>query len=227
MGNVELLITDYSFSAYAELMMRFFWCLLWATFGFAGNVGAQQTATPGHFDFYLLTLSWSPEYCHSNPTDGECTGGHHFGFIVHGMWPELQNGGSPENCSNAPGLSNPSSFLDIMPDLSLIQHEWTTHGTCSGLSAQNYFNLIRQAFTSIHIPNQFRAPATVQTLTPLQIKAAFEQSNPKLQDADLMIVCSGAYLKAVEICVTKGLSPMACPAPRNCTARSIRVPPVQ
>lgn len=213
--------------SYAECMGRLFCCLLLAAVSLGRSAWAQQGGTPGQFDFYLLTLSWSPEYCHSNPTDSECTGGHHFGFIVHGLWPEFQNGGYPENCSNAPGLSNPSSFLDIMPDLTLIQHEWTTHGTCSGLSAQNYFNLIRQAFTSIQMPNQFKAPTTQQTLTPMQIKAAFEQANPKLQDADLMVICTGAYLKAVEICVTKGLGPVACPAARSCTARTIRVPPVQ
>ena len=207
--------------------MRLFCCVAFAVLSLGRSAWAQSGSAPGHFDYYLLTLSWSPEYCHSNPSSSECTGGHHFGFIVHGLWPEFQNGGYPEHCSNAPGLSNPSTFLDIMPDLSLIQHEWTTHGTCSGLSAQSYFNLIRQAFTSIQIPNQFRAPGTTQTVTPLQIKMAFEQSNPKLQDAGLMIVCSGIYLKALEVCLTKNLSPLACPAPRDCRARTLRVPPVQ
>ncbi|HZS52758.1 MAG TPA: hypothetical protein VFA65_00035 [Bryobacteraceae bacterium] len=193
-------------------------------FSFVGS--GQQKAPPGVFDHYLLTLSWSPEYCHSNSSSSECGGGNHFGFIVHGLWPEFQNSGYPENCSNAPGLSNPASFLDIMPDLGLIQHEWTTHGTCSGLSAQAYFNLIRQAFTSIQIPRQFTAPKNQQTLSAMQIKAAFEQANPNLKDADLMIACSGTYLKAVEICLTKTLTPLACPAPRSCTASRIRVPPV-
>jgi ribonuclease T2 len=206
-------------------MTRWLACLFpLLLFPFIG--ASQQKAAPGVFDYYLLTLSWSPEYCHSNSSSSECGGGKHFGFIVHGLWPEFQNGGYPENCSTAPGLSNPASFLDIMPDLSLIQHEWTTHGTCSGLNAQAYFNLIRQAFTSIKIPAQFAAPKSQQTLSPTQIKSAFEQANPNLKDADLMIACSGTYLKAVEICLTKTLNPMACPAPRSCTAAGIRVPPV-
>ncbi len=186
----------------------------------------QQSGTPGVFDYYLLTLSWSPEYCHANSSGSECGAGQHFGFIVHGLWPEFQNGGYPENCSTAPGLSNPQSFLDIMPDLSLIQHEWTTHGTCSGLTAQDYFNLIRQAFTSIKIPTQFAAPKTQQTVSATQIKSAFEQFNPKLKDANIMISCAGSYLKAVEICLSKSLSPMACTFARSCTSTSIRVPPV-
>lgn len=175
----------------------------------------------------MLTLSWSPEYCYSSSSSAECTGGHHFGFIVHGLWPQFQNGSFPENCSNAPGLSNPASMLDIMPDPGLIQHEWTTHGTCSGLSAQAYFSLIRRAFTSIKIPSDFTDPTHQQTLSPAQIKADFERANTKLQDADLMITCSRNYLKAVEMCLTKSLSPMACPTPRECTTRMLRVAPVR
>ena len=187
----------------------------------------RQTGTPGVFDYYLLTLSWSPEYCYSNSSSAECSGGHHFGFIVHGLWPQFQNGNYPENCSNAAGLSNPASMLDIMPDPDLIRHEWETHGTCSGLSAQAYFGLRRQAFTSISIPGQFADPTSQQTLSPMQIKADFERANPKLQDADLMITCSRNYLKAVEICMTKSLTPMACPTPRECTTRMLRIPPVR
>jgi ribonuclease T2 len=208
-------------------MLRVAFCLILLLLGYSREVHSQQNGTPGQFDYYLLTLSWSPEFCHSNPSNTECTGGHHFGFIVHGLWPEYQNGGYPEHCSTAPGLSDPTSVLDIMPDPGLIQHEWTTHGTCSGLSAQAYFTLIRRAFTSIKIPARFTAPTSQQVLSPAQIKAAIEQSNPNLQDADLMIQCSGTYLKAVEICLTKSLSPMACPVSRSCTAPAIRVPPVQ
>src|SRR5690242_4828750 len=85
---------------------------------------------PGAFDYYLLTLSWSPEFCHSHSDKPECQSGHH-GFVVHGLWPQYANG-YPEHCSNAPGLSNPAEMTDIMPDTGLVGHEWSTHGTCSG-----------------------------------------------------------------------------------------------
>jgi ribonuclease T2 len=211
------------FSAQMRLIA---YCLILLLVSLPFNARSQQTGTPGVFDYYLLTLSWSPEYCYSNSSSIECSGGHHFGFIVHGLWPEFQNGGYPQDCSTAPEPGNASRLLDIMPDPGLIQHEWYTHGTCSGLGAA-YFDLIRRAFTSIKIPPQFRAPTYQQTMGPMQIKAAFERVNPKLQDPDLMIVCSGTYLKGVEICLTRSLSPMACPVARSCTARTIRVPPVR
>ncbi len=202
------------------------WVYSFLFFCLVSPVVARQGAQPGVFDYYLLTLSWSPEYCQGNPTNPQCTGAKHYGFVVHGLWPEFQNGGGPENCSNAPGLTNPSTMLDIMPDLSLIQHEWVTHGTCSGLSATDYFNLIRKAFTSTRIPNQFVAPATQLVMSPLQVKQAFEQANPSLKDADIMISCGRNYLTAIEFCIAKNLNAMACPAPRDCNARSIRILPV-
>src|SRR5580698_10240981 len=94
-------------------------------------VWAQQPTTPGAFYYYLFNLSWEPEFCHSprNASSDECkTGGR--GFIVHGLWPQFTIG-FPEHCSNAAGPDNPAAMLDIMPSISLVQHEWSTHGTCS------------------------------------------------------------------------------------------------
>jgi ribonuclease T2 len=183
-------------------------------------------AQAAQFDHYLLALSWSPEYCHSHASSTQCSADKHFGFVVHGLWPEYKTGSGPEHCGNQPGLSNPSSMLDIMPDLGLIRHEWTTHGTCSGLSAEQYFGLIRKAFNSVKPPAQLTSAKTQQTLAPRQVKRDFEQANPELNDSEIMINCGSNYLQAVEICLTKSLQPMTCPAPRDCRASSIRVPPV-
>ena len=43
-----------------------------------------------------------------------------------------------------------------MPSRGLIQHEWETHGTCSGLGAQDYFATIEKAFTKLQIPPEYR-----------------------------------------------------------------------
>src|ERR1700678_3970154 len=75
------------------------------------NSGQGQSGTPGQFDYYLLTMSWAPEFCHSHGDSPECTG-QHFGFVVHGLWPQYTNGGWPQNCSTAPGLADPSKMTD-------------------------------------------------------------------------------------------------------------------
>ncbi len=82
-------------------------------------LGQQRSGgQPGVFDYYQLNLSWSPEFCYSKPDNPECSG--HYGFIVHGLWPQFRNGGWPEFCGQQPGPSNPSQMLNIMPDLIVL-----------------------------------------------------------------------------------------------------------
>lgn len=187
----------------------------------------HRTSHGTAFDYYLLTLSWSPEYCHGHPDDEQCTGGRHYGFVVHGLWPEYRSGSGPQHCGNGPGLADPSSMLDIMPSLHLIQHEWQTHGTCSGLDANAYFGLIRKAFTATTIPSQFTNVSQQLTLSPLQIEQAFQQANGGLPKGGILVTCPSNYLQGVEICLDKGLNHIACAVARDCNAQSIRVPPMR
>jgi ribonuclease T2 len=191
--------------------------------------GQPQSGRPGNFDYYLFTLSWSPEYCHSHREAVECAGGNHYGFIVHGLWPQFFNGRYPERCSTDNVPDNPSSVSGIMPDPSLIRHEWQTHGTCSGLSPNQYFGLIRQTFDSIRIPTAFVNPTRSFTMRPSDVKQAFRQANPKIGDSSIAVSCPQNYLTGVQICVAKNGTPISCPpnAARDCRAGSIRIPPVR
>ncbi len=189
----------------------------------AANHAANSAA---NFDYYLFTLSWSPEYCHGHPNSPQCDG-EHPGFVVHGLWPQFDNGRWPSACSSAPGLSNPNRMLDIMPDRRLIQHEWSTHGTCSGLTANQYFGAIRQAYASIKIPPQWFHPARTSTKSASEIKRDFTDANPGMSDADIAISCHNRYLTAVAFCLSKNLQPVACQAVTDCNARSIRIPAAQ
>jgi ribonuclease T2 len=189
---------------------------------------AQQPSEPGVFDYYLLNLSWEPEFCHSqrNADSQECqTGGR--GFIVHGLWPQFTRG-YPERCSHANGLADPSSMLDLMPDIGLVRHEWITHGTCSGLSAADYFASLRQAYSSIRIPEQLNQPERGFSITPADLKQAFVAANPGLRSEDVSVSCGHNYLTAVEICLNKAsLRPTSCGTVRDCHANIIRVTPVK
>jgi ribonuclease T2 len=191
-----------------------------------GNSDQGQSGTPGQFDYYLLTLSWAPEFCHSHNDSPECSG-HHFGFVVHGLWPQYTAGNWPQNCSTASGLADPSTMTDIMPDPSLIAHEWSKHGTCSGLDADGYFSLIRKAFASVHVPQQFASPSQSFMLTPAEVKDQFVQSNPQLTSEDMTVSCGNNYLTAVSVCMGKDLAPVACQNLKDCRANKIKVPPVQ
>ena len=184
----------------------------------------QQSGQPGVFDYYVLSLSWSPEFCHGHPSKPECASGK-FGFVVHGLWPQYENG-YPENCSTAAGPSDPSGMADIMPDPSLVAHEWTTHGTCSGLDADAYFKLVRQAYESVKTPARLTSPSTMFSITPQELKNEFVTSNPRLKPEDLAISCGNNYLTGVSACLNKQLQPRACEGLRDCRANVIKVPPI-
>lgn len=182
---------------------------------------ARPTTAPG-FDFYLLTLSWSPEYCHSHANAPECA--QHLAFVLHGLWPQNSNGTYPEHCSDAPGPSDPAQYADIYPDAGLLKHEWSTHGTCSALAPDAFFQEARQAFHAIVVPPTFTSLKQQVSLSPAKITALFTASNPTIAPNALAISCGNNFLTAVEVCLDKNLHPMACPAVRSCAANTVRIP---
>ena len=115
----------------------------------AGTASAQDRRqnTPGEFDFYVLSLSWSPSFCEEAAERGnegrsqaQC-GGRPFSFVVHGLWPQYEHG-FPDYCQRpSPRLDRNimTSMLDLMPAPGLIFNEWDKHGTCSGLPRAGLF----------------------------------------------------------------------------------------
>lgn len=184
---------------------------------------AAPAAASQPFDYYLLNLSWSPEFCHSHPSDIQCA--QHSTFVLHGLWPENNDGTYPKNCSNAPGPSDPSQYSDIYPDPGLLQHEWKTHGTCSGLAPDAFFQLARTAFHSVLIPPTFTTLDKQISLPPAKILGLFTAANPSITSSSLAMSCGSNYLTAVEVCLDKQAHPIACGKLRSCRANSVRIPP--
>jgi len=184
---------------------------------------AEADAAPGAFDFYLLTLSWSPEFCVSHPGAAECA--MHPAFVLHGLWPQNNDGNYPEDCSDAPGPANPAQYSDIYPDAGLLAHEWQTHGTCSGLAPDAYFQLERKAFHSVAVPQQIAALTSQIQLTPNQIIAEFTQSNAGTSAGEYAISCGNNRLTAVELCLTKDLQAVSCSNVKTCRANVVKITP--
>src|SRR5260221_4948803 len=110
----------------------------------------------GNFDYYLLALSWAPNYCAGHPNDhsSECRIGGHTAFVLHRLWPQANSGAPPMSCSTACPVpaETVDHMLNFMPSRGLIQHEWQEHGTSSGLSSQENFAKAEQAFRNLHVP---------------------------------------------------------------------------
>ena len=182
-----------------------------------------QPTAPQKFDYYLLNLSWSPEFCYSHKNAPEC--GRGATFVLHGLWPQNADGSYPQNCSDAPGPANPSQFSDIYPDSGLLEHEWRTHGTCSGLSPDAFFTTARAAFQSFTVPPKLTQLNAQISLPPDKILSLVSESNPSLGGSSLALSCGNNYLTAVQICLDKQLRPIACGPVRSCRARTVRIPP--
>jgi ribonuclease T2 len=190
--------------------------------GTSSTSALPQPTGPQSFDYYLLNLSWSPEFCYSHRSAPEC--GQHKTFVLHGLWPQNTDGTYPQNCSNAPGPANPSQYSDIYPDPGLLEHEWSTHGTCSGLSPDAFFTTARAAFQAFTVPPTLAQLNAQISLPPDQILSLVTQSNPTIRADSLALSCGNNYLTAVEICLDKQLHPIACGPVASCKARTVRIP---
>ena len=186
---------------------------------------AQQPSATQPFDYYLLNLSWSPEFCYGHPSATECAS--HPAFVLHGLWPQNTDGTYPQNCSTSPGPADPSQYSDVYPDPGLLQHEWRTHGTCSGLAPDAFFTAARTAFQSIVIPPALTQLTSQISLPPAQILGMVTTANPTITSSSLALSCGNNYLTAVEVCLDKQLRPTSCGPIRSCRANTVRIPPLQ
>jgi ribonuclease T2 len=183
---------------------------------------------PGHFDYYLLSLSWSPSYCLVHPGDHQQCQGRGFGFVLHGLWPQFNAGGYPQDCESNVGLDRDAEALGrtLYPSPSLMEHEWQRHGSCSGLAPVDYFRIADRALALVHVPTRFEAPRSDQRLAPQQILAAFEGANPPLPPHSLTLACSGGELSEVRVCLTQSLQLKPCGhgVADSCPTRSVLIP---
>jgi len=193
---------------------------------------------PGEFDFYVLSLSWSPSYCQGREESGgggrsqqiQC-GGRPFSFVVHGLWPQYERG-YPEYCQHpSPRLARNimRSMLDLMPAPGLIYNEWDKHGTCSGLGERAYFETIRKARAVVKIPDDYLQLSDTKTVAPSEIEDAFIKANPGLNASGIAVTCNRKRLSEVRICMTKELEFRDCPEidKQPCRLDQLTMPPVR
>src|SRR5258708_13298106 len=64
-------------------------------------------------------------------------------------------------------------MLEYYPTRGLIQHEWEKHGTCSGLSAQDYFAKAEQAFKPLHPPRRLDNLSSDKSFPPKDVAPPF------------------------------------------------------
>lgn len=196
----------------------------------------RRQNSPGAFDFYVLSLSWSPSFCAEAEERGgggrsqQCSG-RPYSFVVHGLWPQYDSG-YPEYCEQpAPRLPRDImvSMLDLMPAPRLIYNEWDKHGTCAGMPAKAYFETIRKARAAIKIPPEFLDLSQPKTVTPAAVEEAFIKANPNLTNAAIAVTCNRTRLSEVRICLSKDLQFRACDEVdrQACRRDDVTMPPIR
>lgn len=191
---------------------------------------AQRGGRPGDFDFYVLALSWSPGFCElegDRKGRAQCDSGSGAGFVLHGLWPQYDRG-YPSEC----GFAQPTRIAmeaarGVFPDEGLARHQWRKHGSCSGLSPQNYFEAARDARDRVRIPQRFQDPRGDQQARPNDIERAFVAANPGLRADMIAVACRRGVLQEVRVCLDKSLKGFrSCPEVglRDCRSGDVSVP---
>jgi ribonuclease T2 len=211
-------------------------------FAMAGTpyVAAAQTAPPTppvattQFDYYVMTLSWAPGFCDlggQETSSPECAAGSGDGFVVHGLWPNNEYRPNPESCLGRE--ATPADLEDehgVYPNDRLAAYEYRKHGTCTGLSAHDYFATVRSVRARLNIPTVFQAPNDRQQLAPEDVEQAFMAANPNLHPDNMAVSCSNGELIDVRFCLAKDLSSYAVcrkVARHTCQRGSIVIAPVR
>src|SRR2546421_6766214 len=208
---------------------------LWLAIAGIAVAQDRRQNQPGQFDFYVLSLSWSPSFCEAagergTPPQQQCAT-RPYSFVVHGLWPQYERG-FPEFCQvPAPRLDRNivSSMLDLMPAPRLIFQQWDKHGTCSGLSPNAYFETVRKVRAVVKIPPEFVGPSEILTVSPDEVEEAFVKANPGLTRDAVAVTCDSRRLSEVRICLGKDLKFRSCPEidARACRREKVVMPPLR
>lgn len=193
--------------------------------------------TAGQFDFYVFAQSWPAQFCSahsswpgcSNPTAWQQTN-----LTIHGLWPNYaQAQGShewPQCCQSTYGSSFSAAvfqkykydFSTFWPNEqdpsgsnlgnSLWNHEWGKHGTCSGLSQNDYFTsaftVSSQMPTADAIVNNIGGSTTTQAI--LRFYGATCTAG---NDCVVGLACDNSNnLSGITTCWNKNLQQIVCPS---------------
>ncbi len=184
------------------------------------------------FDYYVLSLSWSASFC---DIEGDAKRSKQFDadmdykWILHGLWPQYHQGW-PDYCKTnerPPSRAMTQAMTDIMGTSGLAWHQWKKHGTCSGLSAADYFATSREAYGQIVQPTVLNPLDELVRVPASVIEEAFIKANPQFQRDMITITCKQGYIQEARVCLSKGLEPVPCGRDviRDCTLTNALFPP--
>lgn len=188
----------------------------------------------GEFDYYVLALSWSANWCAIEgdaKNSPQCDASEDHGWIMHGLWPQFHRG-YPSFChtiKRPPSRGMTNDMADIMGTGGLAWHQWKKHGTCTDLSASEYFALSRRAYETVTRPLVFRKLDRAVKLPASVVEDAFLKDNPLLSPDEITITCRQGYIQEARICLSRDLTPVPCGRDviKDCTLKDALFTPLR
>jgi ribonuclease T2 len=171
--------------------------------------------------YYLLSLSWSPQFCSTAPgarAAFQCHDAHtHFGFVVHGLWPQGTSGKThPQWCKYTQAPRITQAVVDknacLLPSASTLEHEWLKHGTCAWPNAGAYWDTAGKLYAGLDLSAGVKL-AGKPGLTVGNLRRALVAANRGLPAEAIRITQAGTALREVHICYngdTRMLKPVPC-----------------
>jgi ribonuclease T2 len=199
----------------------------------AGPVWADGEPA-GEFDYFVMALSWSPNFCRlEGDAKGaeQCDPGLDHGWVLHGLWPQYENGW-PSFCRTTarnPSRRETAAMADIMGSGGLAWYQWKKHGRCAGLPSRDYFGLSRKAYESVTRPPVLRNLDKAVTLPASVIEDAWLKANPALSPESVTVTCRDGHIMETRICLTPDLEPRRCGADtrRDCDLPNAHLDPIR
>lgn len=209
-------------------------------------ISATESKNVGTSTMYVFAYSWQPEFCYGETTAYPgCAAPQTFWkthFTIHGLWPQYTTSGYPSTCTTEAFNSTLVEQAIGMPTLtnywpnvqysetssqypSFWEHEWSKHGTCSGLSQTGYFQ------AAINLIQKYGTPAGLSAAVGSTMSAATLRSNMGGASYVSLQCTSGKYLNGAYSCWSQAsglpVALSACPsdviAEDTCTATTLTI----
>jgi ribonuclease T2 len=203
-------------------------------FSLLSTAGTALCAQPGQFDYYVLSLSWQPTFCASEPEKKECVSETQERFdsknlALHGLWPSV-SGDKHHNYAYC-GVSNKIKQQDhhnkwcqmpfpdiqratfeklgeVMPGCQscLQNHEWYKHGVCSGIGADDFFATSTRLVKGVPETNlgRFVTENTGKNVRLTEIQAAAAKDFGD-KSSRIRFICQNGMLSEVRLYLDKTL----------------------
>ena len=201
---------------------------------FSVGIARAEGEPAGDFDYYVLSLSWSPTWCAlegDRRGSPQCDADKDFGWVLHGLWPQYERGW-PSYCrtdARNPSRADTAAMAEIMGSSGSAWHQWNKHGRCSGLSSDDYYALAREAYGRVNRPDILRRVDKSIRLPTSVIEDAFLEANPAWGADMVTITCKSRRIQEARICLTRDLKPRTCGADviRDCSQTDALFDPIR